>query len=72
MSSLSGTRRYLVLVLTIALFAASALLAYSRIEEQKREFLIERNSVLWLATSLETRPRSIVRQRARSRSSTCS
>jgi len=52
-SRVRGTARYLVLGLTITLFAASALVSFSRIEQQKRELSVERSSVLWLATALE-------------------
>ncbi len=52
-SRVRGTLRYLVLGTTIALFSLSALVSFSRIEEHKRELQVERNSVLWLATSLE-------------------
>ena len=53
MTRTRGLGRYIALGAVVVLFAASALVSFSRIEEQKRELQVERNSILWLATALE-------------------
>ena len=49
-----GVLPYLALGFIVALFAGSALFSFARIEQQSDELVVQKNSLLLLALSLET------------------